>query len=43
LATQSDFDKIEKEVTFEVEESVAFAKESSVLPFDELAKYVYAR
>jgi TPP-dependent pyruvate/acetoin dehydrogenase alpha subunit len=43
LATQSDFDKIEKEVTTEVEESVAFAKESSVLPFDELAKYVYAR
>ena len=43
LATQSDFDKIEKEVTSEVEESVAFANESSVLPFDELAKYVYAR
>jgi hypothetical protein len=26
-----------------VEESVAFAKASPILPFDELAKYVYAR
>jgi len=42
-ATQSDFDKIEKEVATEVEESVAFAKASPILPFDELAKYVYAR
>ena len=43
LATQSDFDKIEKEVATKVEESVAFAKASPILPFDELAKYVYAR
>jgi TPP-dependent pyruvate/acetoin dehydrogenase alpha subunit len=43
LATQADFDQIEKEVVAEVEESVAFAKASPVLPFDELAKYVYVR
>jgi pyruvate dehydrogenase E1 component alpha subunit len=43
LATQSDFDRIEKEVAAEVEESVTFAKASSVLPFDELAEYVYVR
>lgn len=43
LATQADFDKIENEVAAEVEESVSFAKNSPVLPFDELAKYVYVR
>jgi pyruvate dehydrogenase E1 component alpha subunit len=43
LSTQADFDRIEKEVAAEVEESVAFAKASSVLPFDELEKYVYVR
>jgi TPP-dependent pyruvate/acetoin dehydrogenase alpha subunit len=43
LAAQADFDRIEKEVAAEVEESVTFAKASPVLPFDELAKYVYAR
>lgn len=42
LATQADFDRIEKEVAAEVEESVTFARASPVLPFDELAKYVYA-
>jgi pyruvate dehydrogenase E1 component alpha subunit len=41
LATQSDFDLIEKEVAAEVEESVTFARASPVLPFDELAEYVY--
>lgn len=43
LATQPDFDRIEKEVAAEVEESVTFAKASPVLPFDELAEYVYVR
>jgi TPP-dependent pyruvate/acetoin dehydrogenase alpha subunit len=43
LATQADFDQIEKQVAAEVEESVAFAKTSSVLPFEDLMKYVYAR
>ena len=43
LATQADFDLIEKEVAVEVEDSVTFAKASSVLPFDELAGYVYVR
>ena len=43
LATQADYEKIEKEVGAEVEESVTFAKASPVLPFDELANYVYAR
>jgi TPP-dependent pyruvate/acetoin dehydrogenase alpha subunit len=43
LATQSDFEKIEKEVAAEVEESVTFAKASSVLSFGELEKYVYLR
>jgi TPP-dependent pyruvate/acetoin dehydrogenase alpha subunit len=43
LATQTDFDEIEEEVRIEVEESVKFARESPVLPFEELAKYVYVR
>ena len=43
LATQGDFDRIEKEVAAEVEGAVTFAKASPVLPFDELAEYVYAR
>jgi TPP-dependent pyruvate/acetoin dehydrogenase alpha subunit len=43
LSTQTDFDRIEKDVAAEVEESVTFAKASSVLPFDELEKYVYMR
>jgi TPP-dependent pyruvate/acetoin dehydrogenase alpha subunit len=43
LASQADFEKIEKKVAAEVEESLAFAKASPVLPFDELAKYVYVR
>jgi len=43
LATQADFDQIEKQVAAEVEESVTFAKKSSVLPFEDLMKYVYAR
>jgi len=43
LATQADFDLIEKEVAAEVEESVAFAKASPVMSFDELANYVYVR
>jgi pyruvate dehydrogenase E1 component alpha subunit len=43
LATNADFEKIEEEVAAEVEESVTFAKASPVLPFDELANYVYAR
>jgi TPP-dependent pyruvate/acetoin dehydrogenase alpha subunit len=43
LAVQSDFELIEKEVAAEVEESVTFAKASPVLPFDELAEYVYVR
>jgi TPP-dependent pyruvate/acetoin dehydrogenase alpha subunit len=43
LSTQTDFDRIEKDVAAEVEESVTFARASSVLPFDELAKYVYVR
>jgi len=43
LATQADFEQIEKEVAAEVEESVTFAKSSPVLSFDELPKLVYAR
>lgn len=43
LATQADFQRIEKEVAAEVEESIAFAKESPVLSFDELPKHVYVR
>jgi TPP-dependent pyruvate/acetoin dehydrogenase alpha subunit len=43
LATQADFDRIEKEVAAEVEESVTFAKASPVLPFDELMNCVYVR
>jgi len=43
LATQATFAQIEKEVEAEVEESVAFARASPVLPFDELVKYVYVR
>jgi len=43
LSTQTDFDRIEKEVAAEVEESVMFAKTSPALPFDELEKYVYVR
>jgi TPP-dependent pyruvate/acetoin dehydrogenase alpha subunit len=43
LAVQSDFELIEKEVAAEVEESVTFAKASPVLPFGELAEYVYVR
>jgi pyruvate dehydrogenase E1 component alpha subunit len=43
LATQADFEKAEKEIAAEVEESVTFAKASPVLRFDELANYVYAR
>jgi pyruvate dehydrogenase E1 component alpha subunit len=41
LAKQADFDKIEKEVAAQVEESVEFAKSSPVLPFEELARLVY--
>jgi TPP-dependent pyruvate/acetoin dehydrogenase alpha subunit len=43
LSTQTDFDRIEKEVAAEVEECVVFARASSVLPFHELEKYVYVR
>ncbi len=43
LATQADIDQIEKEVATSVEESVAFAKSSPVLPFEELSNFVYAR
>ena len=43
LARQADIDQIEKQVAAEVEESVAFAKTSPVLPFEDLTKYVYAR
>ncbi len=43
LATQTDFEQIEKDVAAEVEESVTFAKASPVLPFEDLAKYVYVR
>lgn len=42
LASNEDFEKIEKETAAEVEEAVEFAKASPVLPFEELAKYVYA-
>jgi TPP-dependent pyruvate/acetoin dehydrogenase alpha subunit len=43
LAAQTDIDRIEKEVAILVEESVAFAKSSPVLPFEELGDFVYAR
>ena len=43
LATQAEIDQIEKEVGASVEESVAFAKSSPVLPFEELTNFVYAR
>ena len=43
LASQADIDKIEKDVASSVEESVQFAKSSPVLPFEELANFVYAR
>jgi TPP-dependent pyruvate/acetoin dehydrogenase alpha subunit len=43
LAAQADIDQIEKEVAASVEESVAFAKSSPVLPFEELSNFVYAR
>jgi TPP-dependent pyruvate/acetoin dehydrogenase alpha subunit len=43
LTTQTEIDQIEKQVAVEVEESVAFAKASPVLPFEELANYVYSR
>jgi len=43
FAEQTDIDRIEKEVAVSVEESVEFAKSSPVLPFEELANYVYAR
>jgi TPP-dependent pyruvate/acetoin dehydrogenase alpha subunit len=43
LAAQADFDKTEKDIAAEVEESVVFARASPVLSFDELVKYVYVR
>jgi pyruvate dehydrogenase E1 component alpha subunit len=43
LAAQADIDQIEKEVAASVEESVAFAKSSPVLPFEELSNFIYAR
>ncbi len=43
LTTQAEIDQIKKEVAAAVEESVTFAKASPVLPFEDLAKYVYAR
>jgi len=43
LATQADFEQIEKEVAAEVEECVTFAKADPVLAFEQLAKYVYTR
>jgi len=43
LTTQAEIDQIEEQVAAQVEESVAFAKASPVLPFEDLVKYVYAR
>ena len=43
LIAQADIDQMEKEVATSVEESVAFAKSSPVLPFDELSNFVYVR
>ena len=43
LVCQPDIDKIEKDVASSVEESVQFAKSSLVLPFEELANFVYVR
>ncbi|WP_455363340.1 thiamine pyrophosphate-dependent dehydrogenase E1 component subunit alpha, partial [[Eubacterium] cellulosolvens] len=43
LIMRAEIDQIEKHVAAEVEESVAFAKSSPVLPFEDLMKYVYAR
>jgi pyruvate dehydrogenase E1 component alpha subunit len=42
LASNADFDEIEKEIAAEIEEAVEFAKASPILRFEELAKYVYA-
>ena len=43
LTTPAEIDQVEKEVVAAVEESVTFAKSSPVLPFQDLAKYVYVR
>ena len=43
LVTQAGIDQIEKEVARSVDESVAFAKSSPILPFEELSNFVYAR
>lgn len=43
LTTRAEIDQIEKEVVAAVEESVTFAKSSPILPFQDLAKYVYVR
>ncbi len=40
--TEEEFDNLVREVRGEVEEAVRFAEESSVLPFEELSKLVYA-
>lgn len=40
--TQSEIDTVEEIVKDEIEESVAFAMQGSVLPFNTIQDYVYA-
>jgi len=43
LASQPEIERIEREVTAEMDEAVAFAKNSPVLEFEDLPEYVYGR
>jgi TPP-dependent pyruvate/acetoin dehydrogenase alpha subunit len=43
LASQPEMEQIEREVAAEINEAVEFSKSSPVLPFEDLAEYVYAR
>ena len=42
LVTDNEIGKMETAVKQEIEESVVFAMQSPVLPFDEIKQYVYA-
>jgi pyruvate dehydrogenase E1 component alpha subunit len=42
LLSQAEIDEEEKSTQKEIEDSVTFALEGSPLPFEEIAKYVYA-
>jgi pyruvate dehydrogenase E1 component alpha subunit len=42
VLSESDVKSIEEEIKRELEEAVAFAQNSSILPFEELKNYVYA-